>query len=605
MTLIQWPALSLSQEDLQEPTLEERPGAEAPRTAAGRRARPRSADGRQPPAAPTGLKTSASAAALSAPYTSAEAVPWAGPERRRLEPVPEADADSPGGRDPKRGPLTLVLPLSAEQVQPEMLVETVRSSASSGTGRALSGASGGGSGVAAPRSQKLPLDLMVLRPAGSAAKEAAAGQAPPSPQHWQQRCRELEQELSMLRTRYEEELERQREAWRERLQEAEEEAQRRLKALESDRDQTRDEAVGKLQDAQQKLKAEERKSSAADVLLRELRSELAEQAEAVESASSWKREAQSHAASLSAAERRCEGHAERVAKARRHAAEVERQRKELVRNTSVQASQKLREELEQAQSERSELEKRLKKALPRIERLTAEDQRLRARLHQEAEAAAAQAQSMKEESLELSRAKDQLQKQRRQARSEAEQCEALQSQLNEAEQQRRAAQVELAKSQRLRQEEQKRRQSGFSAEREGMRREIEQLTERLRHAEVGVGPAVMFAMPPKQPAQASRQPSASVSLLASKQSAMSERWVDDDGTEAGSIAAGATNSKVAPNDAGVRLFEMIQLAKERADQRRHLTDATEEVREQARALEELLTHEHVSMTHVANVGLAS
>jgi len=33
---------------------------------------------------------------------------------------------------------------------------------------------------------------------------------------------------------------------------------------------------------------------------------------------------------------------------------------------------------------------------------------------------------------------------------------------------------------------------------------------------------------------------------------------------------------------------MIELAKERADQRKHLSNATEEVREQARALEELI-----------------
>ncbi|CAE7280102.1 unnamed protein product, partial [Symbiodinium pilosum] len=54
-------------------------------------------------------------------------------------------------------------------------------------------------------------------------------------------------------------------------------------------------------------------------------------------------------------------------------------------------------------------------------------------------------------------------------------------------------------------------------------------------------------------------------------------------------------------DAGVRLFEMIRLAKERSDQRRELSDATEEVREQARALEELLALEQISMARAEYV----
>ncbi|CAE7280083.1 unnamed protein product, partial [Symbiodinium pilosum] len=438
----------------------------------------------------------------------------------RLEPVPEADADSPRRAEGRRTPLPLVLlPLSGEQVPPEMLVETVRSSASSGTGQALSGASGGGTGITAPaRSPKLPPELMVSRPAGSAAKEAAPAQEalPPPPSH-RSRCKELEEELEQLRSSHQEALERERAAWRERLREAEEEAQRRLKELEVERDQTRDEALAKLQDAQQRLKAEEERAASAEARLRQVRSEMSEQTEAVERAGAWKLEAQSHAKSLSAAERRCEGHAERVAHVRRHAAEVERQRKELVRNSSVQANQKLREELEHMQAERSELEKRLKKALPRIERLTAEDHRLREKLTQESEVAMAQVQSLKEEGLELSRAKDQLKKQRSVARSEAETVEALQSQLTEAEQQRRSAQVELAKSQRVRQEEQKRRQATFAAERQALREEATQLAERLRQAE---GSAPWLGLPTRAQVSAAqapvRQPATSFSRLTSK-----------------------------------------------------------------------------------------
>lgn len=598
MTLIQWPGLAVSQDDLIDPILQERPAGEASRNPSARRARPRSADGRQSaPAAPVAFKTSASASGLSIAYSSTDAVPWTAPDRRgRLEPVPEADADSPRRAEGRRTPLPLVmLPLPGEKVPPEMLVETVRSSASS---QALSGASGGG-GIAAPvRSAKLPPELFVSRPAGSAAKDAAPAQETSTPTP-RSRCRELEEELERLRTSHQEELERERQHWQNRLRETEEAAQTRLKDLETERNQTLAEAATKLQDAQQALKAEELRATTAETRLREVRLEISEQSEAVQRAGTWKLEAQSHAASLSAAERRCEGHAEHVARVRRHAAEVERQRKELVRNSGVKASQMLREELERTQAERLELEKRLKKALPRIERLTAEDHRLRAKLTQESEVAAAQVQSLKEEGLELSRAKDQLQKQRRLARSEAEAAEALQSQLVEAEQQRRGAQVELAKSQRLRQEEGKRRQAVFGAEREELRQEVAQLSERLRVAEGGT--AGWLALPSRTQAPA-RPPASNVSRLTSKQSAMSERWVDDDTVEAESVATGFAVSKAtSATDAGLRLFEMIQLAKERADQRRELTDATEEVREQARALEELLAIEQVSVNRAAYV----
>ena len=47
--------------------------------------------------------------------------------------------------------------------------------------------------------------------------------------------------------------------------------------------------------------------------------------------------------------------------------------------------------------------------------------------------------------------------------------------------------------------------------------------------------------------------------------------------------------------------DMIQVAKERAEQRRHLSDATEEVREQARALEELLAREQAATEFVQAV----
>ncbi|CAJ1349887.1 unnamed protein product [Effrenium voratum] len=132
----------------------------------------------------------------------------------------------------------------------------------------------------------------------------------------------------------------------------------------------------------------------------------------------------------------------------------------------MQTSRRMREELECAVAEKQESERRLKKALPRLEKLHAEEMRLRAGLEQEAEACAAQRSQLKEECLELTKAKDLLQKQRRLLKAEAEKCERLTLEASEAESQRRAAQVDLAKCQRLRQEEHKR----WVAEREVLRR---------------------------------------------------------------------------------------------------------------------------------------
>eukprot|EP00435_Cladocopium_sp_Y103_P008105 s2021_g2.t1 len=90
--------------------------------------------------------------------------------------------------------------------------------------------------------------------------------------------------------------------------------------------------------------------------------------------------------------------------ARRHAAEVERQRKELARNAGVQARQRLTEELETALSEKAALEKRLKKA----QRSFTEEQRLRGSLVQEMEISASELRTFKDEASELARTREQL-----------------------------------------------------------------------------------------------------------------------------------------------------------------------------------------------------
>eukprot|EP00913_Durusdinium_trenchii_P000119 g108.t1 len=324
------------------------------------------------------------------------------------------------------------------------------------------------------------------------------------------RCKTAEQELEMLR-REQHSLEQQLLLSKQQLQHAEEEGRQQLKSL-TEMDRKLAQATAKLREAE-KLKAS-------------LEPEVQAQANTEAALCAWRTEAESHRASLEAAEQRCAEQLRRAQAARRHAAEVERQRKEVVRNSGLQ--------LNTALAEKAEMDKRLKKAL------------------REMEAATVELQAYKDEALEASKAKEQLQKQRRFAKSEAGQAESLQRQFSEAEQQRRALQVELAKSQRLRQ--------AACAERDQVQQELQQwrtvgLADRLRQVEGR----------PWSPVSAGRaSPQAPQPVL---------------GGEVSMWEADVQSPKEAPS--GERLLEMIQIAKERAVQRRHLSDATEEVRQQA------------------------
>jgi len=624
MTLIQWPGKFSSQDSADASTEEvsSRPGN-------ARAGRSRSSDGQ-----------SQSASSSVAPSWSPQKAAYSARSRGsngRLEPVPEADADSPTRLGQRRPLMPVVLLPSVEQlppapaVQPELLLETVRSSATSGTGvdyrsTNLSAVSAGGSGVAVPRrreplgSRRSPfdLDLMVSLPAGSGSAHgsvvgsavgtavgstAAAGrlrstspspaaarevpsftgsatpEAPSAPPHAARAPQESSKDLQLLKAK-QKELEQERESWRRQLEESEKEAQHRLASLEAEQAKLKDELLSKAAEVQAAAKAAKTSALAAQNMeaeLLQMRLEMASQVQNFEEVRIWKHEAATAAVSLSEAEKRCEDHHQKAARARTHVAEVERQRKEFSRLSGVQACHKLREELEACKSERSELDKKLKKALPRIEHLHAEEHRLRTALASESEAASARLLACREESSELAKTKDQLLKMRRVAKSQADQQELTEAELAEADMQRRTAQVELAKSQRLQREEVKRRQAVIS-EREAFKQEVETLKERLRSLE---------AQPvlPREGAWAplTKSFSSQDTRLRSQASEISRPQASERRPEEAERAA-----EPAWTDASARLFQMIELAKERADQRKHLSNATEEVREQARALEELI-----------------
>lgn len=614
MTIIQRPGIFTPQENLEDagdetkllPQSRRSSSAEASaRSLASRNARPHSADGRSQATPCVGTAASSSslkppdsaAVLLSGPNSSALGVVRRA-SSARLEHVPEADVDVSAPSVVEVGRRTLMprvrLPTSQQlamslAVPPELLLETVRSSATSGTGadfRAHSAVSGGGSGVlVAPplrrkellASRKLPTDLMVSLPAGGGSASGSAVEMEAAPNSKTSRQIEsLEHELQFMRLKHEEELDRERSNYMQRLRRSEDEAQRRVAALDGERDTTREEAVSKAHEFHEAILAEKKTTAQLEAELHEAREELVAQAQALEKLHTWKFEASTSEASLSKAERRCEDHAKTSAQLKQHAAGVAHQRKELSRRNGVRACHELREELTAAKSERSELEKRLKRALPRIDRLTAEEQRLRVSLARESETAAAHSHLFMEESSELSKMRDQLQKLRRSAKSKAGQHGTLEMELAEADRQCQNTKVELSKSQKLHKEEQKRCQ-GATAERESLHQLLEELKERVRSSEVQKPASAGNVWTPIQrPLQEARRQPASGSLR------QVSNLVHQQPPQPSEV------EPVSACSAGSKLFEMIELAKERADQRRHLNDATEEVREQARALEELL-----------------
>ncbi|CAE8630466.1 unnamed protein product [Polarella glacialis] len=641
MTLIRWPGIFISEDDLDEkadtaqtllrPTAGEEVTSQLSSSSKFTKPvrRARSADERRHPsgtvAASLGHRLELdSLNASSRPRSPSVGSSSTGALRPpRLEPVLESDADSPMHPNLQRLrlPLTPLVDQSAQgNMQSELLLNTVRSSCDHHR-PALGAVGGGGSAVIIPASARQrslgsrtpPTGLMVMGPAGS--RGSAADSKPSSssavgsalgaslplgsssaggkqwalradsarsepvatplsgsvsqsvslPQASCTRCSCLGHELETLQ----EELE------RERLQ-----------------NKSRSELAGKRVEQE----VQRRVASAVEAERERLRKEHLEQKATgrSEAEAGFKAEIRAAAAARDEAERRCQDkceeyaakHARAVVIARdskQHAAEVERQRKDLTKQTGVISALKLREDLAEATTARAELNKQLKKALPRIDRLVAEEKRLLQALSEESEAVRAQEHSFKEEAAELAKVKEQLQKLRKSARGQAERLEVTEADLAEADKQRRAAQVELSKSQRTTGAAQKARQSVIS-ERDSLQAEVAELKASLKAAQASAS---------TRDSEVSRGVHSVTSLRDHGHglSRSSRSWASDD-RDRGDRTPVDEAPPPSWSDASVRLFQMIELAKdtmkERADQRRELSGAAEEVKEKARALEELL-----------------
>lgn len=505
---------------------------------------------------------------------------------------------------------------------PELL-ETVRSAPSGVGSHGPSSASGVTSAVAGRmRVSRPPTDLLVSLPAGSGggagtqrsglgAPGAARSQAPadsavggsgseqqhqtatslPSPPTGPcRRCRDLEAELKQLRAE---------------LRQANSDASDRERRYRASDEEARRQ-TGRVREA---AMASESAAAHAEHALKLACAELDSEAAAARAggaaaaeARSWHVEARVAFQRLAEAEKSSEANAAKAAKALRQLSDLERQQRDLAKQAGSAAphrfapAHRLRSELEAANHEKDELDRRLKKMLPRLERLASEESRLRGHLTEESEMAALHFRTAHVEATEASKAKEHQNRLRRSCKTFAEEREALQAELQELELQRRVAQVELSKSQRLRQEEAKKQKSA-TQERDAMRKEIDSLQEQLkRPAEASVvavafaasAPAlhgVPAAAPPK------KEDKLYMPLRRSPVQVPYDTFVEPSSTSdpLKEWKASAFNDAPGWSEASAKLFEMIERAKERADKRKNLSGAAEEVKAKAKSLEELLT----------------
>lgn len=357
----------------------------------------------------------------------------------------------------------------------------------------------------------------------------------------------------------------------------------------------------------------------------------------------WQQEALETSAQLASCEQQREESKVKEAQARRHAAEKDRQYRELAKQGGTKQAVALREELERVTKERDDLEKKLRRALPALDASKARENKLRDTVIEEEEAAAEHLKMAKSETAELSKARSYSQSLRRDLKSE---ISALNSEMQDAQWQKKNAQSELQKQQRQRCEDLQKNKT-LTADRQSVKAEAEHLRARLQWAENALLRREDDSTPTNRGgARSSRSATPKNKAVASdaREIPMCMRKDPVDlgcssydtnfvaaGKEPGRVGASQLTSGVSEDeqrrgdltstnyhvgevksadpfslqrgelaqpslpytssDAGAKLFEMLDKAKERADQRRLLSGAAQEVRAKARALEVLLMDE--------------
>jgi len=312
-------------------------------------------------------------------------------------------------------------------------------------------------------------------------------------------CSNLEAELTALRARFADELERQKAEFAERLKESEIEVQRAEAEKADEREQ-----LARARDA---LQTEKATACLAENLVAELRSELGAEKDAAEGTAHWQQAALETATQLAEMEQHKEEAMRKLEKARKAANEAERQRRDLSKQSGTQEAQRLRAELDKVTKERGDVAKKLKNVVPRVEALQQEESKLQHIALEEAESAQANLRSAKLEHAEVGRIKETAAKMRRGMLS---QVETLTSELADSRRHRHDAQQEVTREQRTRLDD-ARKFRGITLERNQIRAEAEQLREQLRWTEA----ALMH--------QANEEKSLAAQSLAKQRSALDNR----------------------------------------------------------------------------------
>jgi hypothetical protein len=353
----------------------------------------------------------------------------------------------------------------------------------------------------------------------------------------------------------------------------------------------------------------------AESSLAQLRKELKSEVMAAESAARCRQDLSETKLELAEVEKQRDEAKKRLDAARRAAQESERQRRDLAKQSGTQEAQRLRGELDTASKERAEMMKKLKKVVPHVQALQAEESRLQQLLAEQTEIAAMQGRTAKAESQEAARTRDNAMRQKKSLQS---QVTTLNTELEEAKAEVKKAKDELTKEQRQRLDE-TRKQQNAKAEIKRLRSELENtetallqqapasaaIPEPARHRlstaadastgyRNGISSTISNGIGGSQRLNQGRIVTRLLSGGSPVQQSSADPALAITGGDATTENGIALANGVMAKSASARLFDVIEKAKERADQRRLLSGAAEEVKVKAQALEELLANDDFS-----------
>lgn len=386
---------------------------------------------------------------------------------------PDAHSDAPSSKASRRQrarhnmpDLTVYLPAGSGSGSPHgssTVLDADRGSAlerTSGRGSLLNGSINGRANSA---------EVAPVSPTRSYTMEAQ-GVVRPTPAC--RKCAGLEADVVAARTKGDEDIERARAEWRRQALTYEEET-RRSRVQYATEEQA-------LLGVRAKLRAEEAATAIAVESAAKALRELATETFAAQGASRWQQEAVESAVQLMEAENQREEASRRLDKVRKVVAEVERQKRDLLKQTGAHENARLRTELVEVASERDDLKKRLKALVPHAKNIQSEEVRWQEIANAEEMMSVENAKSAMAEKAEAERMRDVAKTLRRNLQG---QIDNARGELEDARRSRHNAQEDLTREQQHRLDD-ARRHRGTKAESQSLKEEAEALRDQLRMTEM-------------------------------------------------------------------------------------------------------------------------